>query len=163
MKHQARILFFIAGCAPSAKDFAAAEKLSADVVFRNANAVPDEGALEIADGVAGAVPERYKEYATAEEAIEIKAKERQELAAIYKDTPAPTAAQKGFGEATGTSDPGNPDAEANEANGPTAVGGPKTNPAGEFGAASPGTAAAPRAWGSAPAAPAAAPTAARKR
>lgn len=152
MKHLARILFFVAGVAPSAKDYAAAEKLGANVSFRNANAVPAEGALEQCDGVAGAVPARYAEaYPTAAEALEIKSREQKELAEIHGDTPAPTRAQKGFGEATGTSDPGNPDAALNEANGPTAVGGPKPNPAGQNAPASPGTAAAPRAWGSAPA------------
>lgn len=153
MKHQARILFFVAGVAPSAKDFAAAEKIGADVVFRNANAVPADGALEIADGVAGAVPPRYKEaYPTAEEAVELKKIEQKELAAIHGDSRAPTAAMKGYGVATGSTDPGNPDAALNEANGPTAVGGAKPNPAGDNAPATPGTAAAPRAWGSAPAA-----------
>jgi len=69
---QAKILFFVMGCAPTAKDLEAATKLSAQVCFRNAKAVSiDETCLEGCDGVAGAVPANYKKtYPEAAEAIE---------------------------------------------------------------------------------------------
>jgi hypothetical protein len=79
---QARILFFVLGVAPTAEDFEAAAKLQADVVFRNARAVPSEGSLEACDGVAGEVPERYAEkYPPAEEAIK---KYKEALKAMHK-------------------------------------------------------------------------------
>ena len=67
----AKILFFIDGPMPSEKDYEEAEKIGgARVVFRNGLAVPADGALEECDGVAGNVPERYKEaYPDAKTAI----------------------------------------------------------------------------------------------
>lgn len=151
----ARILFFINGPAPSAKDFQAAQKLNANVVFRNGAAVPADGGLEICDGVAGDVPEPYKFLPTAKEAIEKKQKEVAELAEKTGDTPAPAAGQIGYGSTFRTLDPGNPDAELNAANGPTAVGGAKPNPAGDNAPATAGTVASPAAaakvWGAKPA------------
>ena len=134
MKHLARILYFVAGVAPSAEDFEAAEKLGANVSFRNANAVPAEGALEICDGVAGEVPERYAEaYPEAKEAIAKKKKAHAEAAAKLGETPAPTAAQQGFGGngTNGTPDPTKnapPDANA-AAGGATKVWGADKAPA----------------------------------
>lgn len=62
MPKQAKILFFINGPIPSEKDLDEVEKIGgAQVVFRNAAHIPSEGALEQCDGVAGDVPERYKE------------------------------------------------------------------------------------------------------
>ena len=65
----AKILFFVDGVAPTQEDYEAASKLTAQVVFRNARAVPSEGALEECDGVAGHVPAPYAELPAAEEAI----------------------------------------------------------------------------------------------
>ena len=87
----AKILFFVQGVAPTAEDFEAASKLTAQVVFRNAQAVPAEGALEECDGVAGAVPAPYAELPTAEEAIAKKAEEIAALAKKVGDEPAPKA------------------------------------------------------------------------
>ena len=67
-----RILFFINGPSPSLDEQLAADQLvPCRVSFRNANFVPNTGALEKCDGVFGdAVPERYKEaYKPAKEAI----------------------------------------------------------------------------------------------
>jgi len=90
----AKILFFVQGVAPTAEDFEAASKLTAQVVFRNAQAVPAEGALEECDGVAGAVPAPYAELPTAEEAIAKKAEEIAALAKKVGDEPAPKAPAK---------------------------------------------------------------------
>ena len=65
----AKILYFVDGVAPTPEDYEAASKLTAQVVFRNARAVPSEGALEECDGVAGHVPAPYAELPAAEEAI----------------------------------------------------------------------------------------------
>jgi hypothetical protein len=67
-----RILFFINGVAPSLDEQLAADQLApCRVSFRNANFVPETGALEACDGVFGdATPKRYKEaYKPAEDAI----------------------------------------------------------------------------------------------
>lgn len=87
----AKILFFIEGPAPSPEDFAAATSLAAQVVFRNALAVPNEAhALEICDGVAGAVPKIYAErFPDAEAAIETKKEELKKLSEKVGDKPAP--------------------------------------------------------------------------
>lgn len=90
----AKILFFVDGPAPSPEDYAAAAEMSATVNFRNARAVPSEPhALEICDGVAGAVPPLYAErFPTAEEAIAKKADELKALSSKVGDTPAPKKA-----------------------------------------------------------------------
>lgn len=89
----AKILFFVDGPAPTPEDFAAAAELKANVVFRNARAVPSEPhSLEICDGVAGKVPTIYAEkYATADEAISAKAAELKALTSKVGDSPAPKA------------------------------------------------------------------------
>lgn len=69
MKRYPRILFFIKGTLPSAEAMEVAEKYGPNVAFRNANFVPSSGAIEKCDGVAGEVPETYKELPTAEEAL----------------------------------------------------------------------------------------------
>lgn len=70
MKRYPRILYFIKGVMPSAEAQEVAEEYGPNVAFRNANFVPSSGALEACDGVAGDVPETYKNLPTAEEAIE---------------------------------------------------------------------------------------------
>lgn len=70
MKRYPRILYFIKGVMPSAEAQEVAEEFGPNVAFRNANFVPSSGALEACDGVAGDVPETYKNLPTAEEAIE---------------------------------------------------------------------------------------------
>ena len=87
----AKILFFVDGVAPSNEDFEAASKLTAQVVFRNARAVPAEGALEECDGVAGEVPPSYAELPTAEEAIAAHAEKLAALSKKVGDAPAPKA------------------------------------------------------------------------
>ena len=87
----AKILFFVDGVAPTPEDYEAASKLTAQVVFRNARAVPPEGALEECDGVAGCIPGPYGELPTAEEAIEAHAAKLAALAKKVGDSPAPKA------------------------------------------------------------------------
>ena len=90
----AKILFFVDGVAPTPEDYEAASKLTAQVVFRNARAVPSEGTLEECDGVAGCVPGPYAELPTAEEAIKAHAAKLAELAKKVGDAPAPKAPPK---------------------------------------------------------------------
>ena len=90
----AKILFFVDGVAPTPEDYEAASKLTAQVVFRNARAVPPEGALEECDGVAGCIPGPYGELPTAEEAIEAHAAKLAALANKVGDSPAPKAPAK---------------------------------------------------------------------
>lgn len=89
MRKYPRILFFVASVMPTEEDFAAAEKLGPNVAFRNASAVPEDGALEKCDGVAGKVPKRYAEtYPTAEEAIaDYEAEKEARAALLESDTP----------------------------------------------------------------------------
>ena len=87
----AKILFFVQGVSPTPEDFEEASKLKAQVVFRNARAVPSEGALEECDGVAGCVPGPYAELPTAEEAIKAHAAKLAALAKKVGDSPAPKA------------------------------------------------------------------------
>lgn len=108
MRKYPRILFFVASVMPTAEDFAAAERLGPNVAFRNASAVPNDGALEQCDGVAGQVPARYAEkFPTAEDAIAEYEAEREARAAKLdggkaetKATPAPTAAKPATAPAT---------------------------------------------------------------
>ena len=90
----AKILFFVDGVAPTPEDYEAASKLTAQVVFRNARAVPPEGALEECDGVAGCIPGPYGELPTAEEAIEAHAAKLAALAKKVGDSPTPKAPAK---------------------------------------------------------------------
>lgn len=92
----AKILFFVDGNAPTPEDFAAAAELNAQVMFRNARAVPSEPhSLEICDGVAGKVPKLYADaYPEAGEAIKKKAAELKALTSKVGDAPAPKASGK---------------------------------------------------------------------
>ncbi|AZF90079.1 hypothetical protein S4_012 [Pseudomonas phage vB_PaeS_SCUT-S4] len=92
----AKILYFVDGNAPTPEDFAAAAELNAQVMFRNARAVPSEPhSLEICDGVAGKVPKLYADaYPEAGEAIKKKAAELKALASKVGDAPAPKASGK---------------------------------------------------------------------
>ena len=90
----AKILYFVDGVSPTPEDFEAASKMQAQVVFRNARAVPPEGALEECDGVAGCIPGPYAELPTAEEAIEAHAAKLAALAKKVGDAPAPKAPAK---------------------------------------------------------------------
>ena len=90
----AKILFFVDGVAPTPEDYEAASKMTAQVVFRNARAVPSEGALEECDGVAGCIPGPYAELPTAEEAIKAHAAKLAALAKKVGDSPAPKAPAK---------------------------------------------------------------------
>ena len=98
MKH-AKILFFVKGVSPTPEDFEEASKLRAQVVFRNAHAVPAEGALEQCDGVAGHVPAPYADKPTAEEAIKTVSDKLAALAKKVGDSPAPKAPAKPAGAA----------------------------------------------------------------
>lgn len=82
------------GVSPTPEDFEEASKLKALVVFRNASAVPAEGALEECDGVAGHVPAPYAELPAAEEAIKAHAAKLAALAKKVGDAPAPKAPAK---------------------------------------------------------------------
>lgn len=90
----AKILYFVDGVSPTPEDFEAASKMQAQVVFRNARAVPPEGALEECDGVAGCIPGPYGELPTAEEAIKAHAAKLAALAKKVGDAPAPKALAK---------------------------------------------------------------------
>lgn len=90
----AKILYFVDGVSPTPEDFEAASKMQAQVVFRNARAVPPEGALEECDGVAGHVPAPYAELPAAEEAIKAHAAKLAALAKKVGDSPAPKAPAK---------------------------------------------------------------------
>ena len=91
----AKILYFVDGVSPTPEDFEAASKMQAQVVFRNARAVPPEGALEECDGVAGKVPKLYADaYPEAGEAIKKKAAELKALTSKVGDAPAPKASGK---------------------------------------------------------------------
>lgn len=91
----AKILYFVDGVSPTPEDFEAASKMQAQVVFRNARAVPPEGALEECDGVTGKVPPTYAEaYPEADEAIEAHAAKLAKLAKKVGDSPAPKAPAK---------------------------------------------------------------------
>ncbi len=80
MKRYPRILFFIKGVMPSAEAMEVSEKFGPNVAFRNANFVPSSGSIEKCDGVAGEIPELYKECPTAEEALKKFEAERKEAA-----------------------------------------------------------------------------------
>lgn len=90
----AKILYFVDGVSPTPEEFEAASKMQAQVVFRNARAVPPEGALEECDGVAGCIPDPYGELPTAEEAIKAHAAKLAALAKKVGDAPAPKAPAK---------------------------------------------------------------------
>ena len=90
----AKILYFVDGVSPTPEDFEAASKMQAQVVFRNARAVPPEGALEECDGVAGCIPGPYGELPTAEEAVKAHAAKLAALAKKVGDAPAPKAPAK---------------------------------------------------------------------
>lgn len=93
----AKILFFVNGVSPTPEDFEEASKLQAQVVFRNAQAVPAEGTLEECDGVTGKVPPTYAELPTAEEAIKTVSEKLAALAKKVGDEPAPKAPAKPAG------------------------------------------------------------------
>lgn len=88
------ILNFVNGSMPSEGDKKASEKYDgkAKVVYRNARAVEATDALELCDGVMGAVPPRYKEkYPTVDEAINAYESDKKELTKRVGDEPAPVA------------------------------------------------------------------------
>ena len=91
----AKILYFVNGTLPTPNDFKKASEISGNVVFRNANFVPnEEHALEICDGVAGNVPEIYaKRFPSAEIAVREKANQLEILASKVGDY-APNEPQK---------------------------------------------------------------------
>lgn len=136
-----KILFFVDGMAPSAEDMAAASEINGQVVFRNARAVPSEGALETCDGVAGKVPPQYSKLPTAEQATKAHAAK---VKALKKgDSPAPVAPVAPQGDAdpaTGT------ESAATAAQDGAGAGEPATDPAKDVAPGSPaGNAGA--AWG----------------
>lgn len=93
----ARILYFVEGPAPTARQLDEAFSMNATVVFRNALAVPAEAhSLELCDGVAGVVPQLYADtFPTAEVAIAAKVGELKALSDKVGDEAAPkmTASQ----------------------------------------------------------------------
>lgn len=115
----AKILFFVKGVSPTPEDFEEASKLQAQVVFRNAQAVPAEGTLEECDGVAGHVPAPYGELPAAEEAIKAHAAKLAALAKKVGDAPAPKAPAK----------PANAPAAAGKGQAPAQAGKPAAAPA----------------------------------
>ena len=88
------ILYFIKGPLPSEADVKKASSYdgSAKVVYRNGNHVEDTDSLELCDGVAGAVPARYKEkFPSAEDAVKSFKKEKKDLSDRVGDEEAPAA------------------------------------------------------------------------
>lgn len=71
MKKLAKILYFVKGASPTAEDFANAEEIKGNVVFRNALAVGHGESVEKCDGVAGEVPPAYSHLPSAEDAVVI--------------------------------------------------------------------------------------------
>lgn len=101
-----KVLYFVDGIAPTADQIVEANSLAAHVCFRNARAIPAEGALEECDGVTGVVPQRYADkYPSAEKAIEARAEALAKLAAKAGDeSPAskPAKAVKAAAEGAST-------------------------------------------------------------
>jgi hypothetical protein len=56
-----KILFFISGTAPTPEQIAEADDYGPGVAFRNALLIRPDGPIEQSDGVAGDVPDNYKE------------------------------------------------------------------------------------------------------
>ena len=105
----AKILYFVDGVSPTPEDFETASKMQAQVVFRNARAVPPEGALEECDGVAGKVPPTYAEaYPEADEAIKAHAAKLAKLAKKVGDSPAPAKPANAPAAATKAQAPAQP-------------------------------------------------------
>lgn len=69
IKKHPRILFFIKGSVPTVVDVEAADKCGNNVVFRNAMMVPQTCNTENCAGVAGAVPEAYKDLPNAKKVL----------------------------------------------------------------------------------------------
>lgn len=87
MKKFPRILFFISGSLPTEEQFVSAESYGPNVSFRNGLLVPADGTLEVCDGVAGSVPDRYADaYPSAEEAIKAYKEAREARLAAVGDT-----------------------------------------------------------------------------
>ncbi len=109
----AKILYFVDGPHPTPDDIKASVAMKANVVFRNARAVPSEGALEECDGVAGKVPKRYADkYPDAESAIEKRDGEIAALAAKAGEVTPPAPAAKTDETDTGGKPPAAPAAAA---------------------------------------------------
>lgn len=87
----AKILYFVSGPAPSAAQLAEALEMNANVMFRNATAVPaEQHSIELCDGVAGDAPPLYADaYPTAEDAIAAKTAELKSLSDRVGDEAAP--------------------------------------------------------------------------
>lgn len=92
----AKILYFVNGNLPKPEDYKKASELGANVVFRNANFVPDEDhALEDCDGVAGNVPRVYaKKFPSAEAAVKEKTDQLKILTSKVGDDKAPEVSTK---------------------------------------------------------------------
>jgi len=92
-----KILYFIAGSAPTSKDLAEAQLLNGNVCFRNASAIVAGASIETCGAVAGLVPKDYKELPTAEEALakreEAAKAELERLSEVEKQKP-PKKAKK---------------------------------------------------------------------
>ncbi len=89
-KHLPKILFFVADSVPSPDEYKAAEALNGNVVFRNVNFVPETGALEECDSVAGIVPKSYSHLACEAEKqnSELKQPEQKSQTIIKQTAPA---------------------------------------------------------------------------
>jgi hypothetical protein len=75
-----KILYFISDSNPTPEEYKTAQSMNAHVVFRLASAVPTEKhAIEDCDGVMGDVPSAYRKCPSADEAIEKRKKEVDEL------------------------------------------------------------------------------------
>ena len=82
---QANILYFINSPMPTDEQLAEAYSMNAKVMFRNVKFISSEEKPEAADGVAGEVPEIYKDYPSAEEAIAAKEEEINQILKKAKD------------------------------------------------------------------------------
>lgn len=69
MSNKLKILFFVNGATASKENLLEAQKFNANVQFRNATKIGKDDKVEPCHGVAGAVPETYKGFPKAEDAI----------------------------------------------------------------------------------------------
>jgi hypothetical protein len=97
-KKSRRVLFWINGSKPTADELGEAERIDGQVMFRNAQHVPLEGAMEPFDVLAGpAIPERYQREFDARQAstvstmatnvVEIKSKPNAEAGSNIAEAP----------------------------------------------------------------------------
>ena len=84
-----RILFFIAGGIPTEAELEEARAIGSPVAFRNVQFVKSDSSVESCDGVAGAIPERYKDFTSANTAATSFAESAKKITSVVGDVEAP--------------------------------------------------------------------------